>query len=222
MRRLRLTDGTLQHKRGARYHIGTLAAHGGPLHQTLRTEMIPLLAALTAAERAVDDARDAVIDAQAIEDHSEVTLENVIRDLDADLGKLDREDSASNARATVFPDGYGKEIDPESDSQLALLPELRARIAKFANVPSIHNHLVKFDAAATAFANAVQATNDADKHVDTLFHVEVDARRAIREQLESAYGRLRTYYKAVPARAETFFLREGARRAPASSTPATP
>jgi len=222
MRRLRPTDGTLQHKKSARYHNASLAAHGGPLHLTLRSEMLPLLAALTAAERAVEDAKDAVIDAQAFEDHSEINIENIIRDIDADLGKLDRQDASLNARATVFPDGYAQEIDPESDAQLALLTPLRARIAKFDNVPAIHEHLVKFDAATTAFKNAIKATDDAAAHVDTLFIVETDARRAIREQLESAYGRLRTFYKSTPARAEAFFLREGSRRAPATPAPVTP
>ena len=220
MRRLRPTDGTPQHKKCARYHNGTLAANGGALHLTLRSEMLPLLAALTAAERAVEDAKDAVIDAQAFEDHNEIAIENIIRDIDADLGKLDRQDPSLNARATVFPDGYAKEIDPESDAQLALLTPLRARIAKFDNVPAIHDHLVKFDAATTAFANAIKATDNADTLVDTLFIVETDARRAIREQLESAYGRLRSFYKSHPPRAEAFLLREGSRRAP--TPPATP
>lgn len=222
MRRLRPTDGTPQHKKCARYHSATLAADGGALHLTLRSEIVPLLAALTAAERAVEDAKDAVIDAQAFEDHHEVAIENIIRDIDADLGKLDRNDASLNARATVFPDGYAKEIDPESDAQLALLTPLRKRIAKFDNVPAIHDHLVKFDAATTAFTNAIKATDDADTLVETLFVVETDARRAIREQLESAYGRLRSFYKSHPARAEAFFLREGSRRAPTSPAPVTP
>jgi hypothetical protein len=49
--------------------------------------------------------------------------------------------------------------------------------------------------------------------IHKLFAEEVDARRAVREQLERAYGRLRAHYKAHPAKAEAFFLREGSRRA---------
>lgn len=65
----------------------------------------------------------------------------------------------------------------------------RTRIAKFDNVHAIHDQLVKFDAATTTFANAVKATDNADTLVETLFIVETDARQAIREQIESAYGR---------------------------------
>lgn len=222
MRRLRPTDGTPQHKRCARYHSGTLAANGGALHLTLRGEMLPLLAALTAAERAVEDAEDALVDAQAAEDYSEINIENLIRDIDADLGKLDRQDASLNARATVFPDGYGAEIDPESEAQLKRLTPLRARLAKFDNIPVIHDFLVQFDAATTAFTNAIKATDNADTLVNTLFVVEVDVRRAIREQLESAYGRLRAFYKSAPARAEAFFLREGSRRPRTPEAPVTP
>jgi hypothetical protein len=44
--------------------------------------------------------------------------------------------------------------------------------------------------------------------VDSLFAEELEARREIREQLESAFGRLRDLYKARPAVVERFFLRE--------------
>jgi hypothetical protein len=48
--------------------------------------------------------------------------------------------------------------------------------------------------------------------VTRLFEAEREARRAVREQLESANGRLRAFYKAKPALAETFFLRPGTRK----------
>jgi hypothetical protein len=212
MRRLRPTDGTPNHTRPARYHITSLAADGGEVHLQLRSEMAPLLTMLIAKGRAGDDARGAAIEAQALEDHHELNIENLIRDIDADLGKLDRSDATLNARSTVFPDGFGKEIEPDGEAQLAGLPPLRTRLAKFATHSVVAETLIKFDTMTTALKNAVDATNTAEDLVDTLFDEETDARRMIREQLEKAYGQLRAYYKATPGKAERFFLREGSRR----------
>jgi hypothetical protein len=212
MRRLRPTDGTAQHKRAARYHLSKLTAEGGETPTQLHNEMAPRLALLIAKERAGDDADGDALAAQAVEDHHELIFENLIRDIDADLAKLDRSDSTLNARGTVFPDGFGKEIEPEGDAQLLVVSALRARLAKFNNHAVIATQLTHFDAAVTALMNAVKATNSAEEVVDALFAEEVDARKAIREQLESAYGQLRALYKANPAKAETFFLREGPRR----------
>jgi hypothetical protein len=213
MRRLRSSDGTPAHRRAARYHDSKLLADGGSLQQQLHTEIAPLLANLTSKERAVDDAQDAAVAAQALEDHHELNLENLLRDIDADLGKLDRADETLHARATVFPDGFGKEIEPDGDAQLEVAKSIRLRLAKFATNAVIAEHLTKFDAIVASLTSAVSATNAAEDLVDKLFAEEVDARRAIREQLESAYGRLRAHYKAHPAKSEAFFLREGSRRA---------
>lgn len=216
MRRLRPSDGTPTHKRAARYHDSKLVAEGGPLHLQLHAEMAPLLATLITKERAVDDAGDASVGMQAVEDHHETNFENLIRDIDADLGKLDRSNPALNARTTVFPDGYGKEIEPDGDAQVAVTPPLRIRLAKFAGNAVVDDYLTKFDTHVEALTAAVSATNAAEALVEKLFAEENDARRAIREQLESAYGRLRAHYKANPAKAEAFFLREGSRRSPKS------
>ncbi len=78
---------------------------------------------------------------------AEIDLENVIRDIDGDLAKLDRQDPTLNAQASVFPDGYGKEIDPEGESQLRTLDALRDRLAKFGGNLSVGMMLAKFDAA---------------------------------------------------------------------------
>lgn len=214
MRQLRPTDGTPAHKRPARYHISMLAADGGDVHMQLHAEMAPLLATLTTKERAVDDARDAAVAAQALEDHHESKFENLIRDIDADLGKLDRTDSTLNAVKTVFPDGFGAEIEPDGEAQLDVVPNLRIRLVKLNTHPVVIDHLTKFDAAVAALTDAVKGTNAAEDLVDTLFDEETDARRKIREQLAKAHGQLRAYYKASPGKAEHFFLREGSRRKP--------
>lgn len=164
-------------------------------------------------------AEDDAIEAAALVDAAEVDLENAIRDIDADLGKLDRQQPDLNARATVFPDGYGKEIDPEGEEQLTELPALRKRIAAFAAHGGIADTLARFDTCVETFKNAITAEDAASTKVDELFQRELDARREIREQLESAYGRLRDFYKARPALAEDFFLKEGSRKAAKKPTP---
>lgn len=214
MRRLRLTDGTSLHRRAAHYHATTLVVNGGDVHMQLHAEMAPRITHLKDKRREVDEARDASVANHAREDHQEIVFENLLRDIDADLGKLDRADPILNARATVFPHGYGAVIEPEGDAQLVGVPALRTRLEKFASYPVIGEHLIRFDATVAALEAAVDATNAGEALVDKLFAEELDARRAIREQLESAYGRLRAYYKATPAKAEKFFLREGARRPP--------
>lgn len=214
MRRLRPTDGTPLHKRASRYHLAKLTTGGSPLHQELHAEMSAKYADLTAKARAVEDAEDEASAASALADHAEIKLENTIRDIDADLGKLDRQVPTLSAQITVFPHGYGEEIDPEGPAQLGRLPALRTRIAQFAAHGIVAEALARFDAAHEAFAEAIKAETKAEDLVEALFAEELEARRAIREQFESAYGRLRDHYKARPALAEEFFLKEGRRRTP--------
>ncbi|MRG97580.1 hypothetical protein [Polyangium spumosum] len=213
MRRLRPTDGNPAHKRAGQYHCTMVKTGKTPLHAELHDKMEQMVALLKMKARAHEDAEDAAVAASAISDAAEIALENTIRDVDADLAKLDREDGSLNARATVFPEGYGKEIDPEGESQLENLGALRDRLAKFDGHPIGTALLAKFDAARLTFKEAIDAEQAAEDAVEAAFREVLDARRAIREQLESAYGRLRDHYKARPAVAETFFLKEGRRRA---------
>jgi hypothetical protein len=71
-------------------------------------------------------------------------------------------------------------------------------------------------ATATAeFKTALGNATLADEASDKAFAEEVAARTAVREQLESAYGRLRDLYKSRPMLAEGFFLKDnGSRRTP--------
>ena len=144
----------------------------------------------------------------------------MIRDIDADLAKLDRSDPSLNAQSSVFPDGFGEVIDPDGDAQLTVLPALRVRLEAFKTHPPVAQDLIKLDKAETAFRAALIADDEAEAAVDQLFAAEQGARQAIREQLESAYGRLRDHYKSKPALAEQFFLNEGsASRAPKKEQP---
>jgi len=219
MRRLRSADGTAVHRRAARYHLAKCRAGQAPLFAALRAEMTGKYTDLKAKQRAVEDAEDDATDAIAEVDSAEVAFENLLRDIDADLAKLDRADPALNAQKTVFPEGYGKEIEPEGDVQLTVLPALRTRLAAFQGKPGIATALQSFDKAEATFRAALAAKQKATAKVEALFTEEQAARRAVREQLESAHGRLRDLFKARPALAEAFFLHETAPRSPPEAQP---
>lgn len=225
MRRLRPTDGTQPHLRAARYHMAKCQKPGPALHAELRAEMTARYEQLQTKSRLVEDAEASAIDAGAAADEAEIALEDLLRDIDADLAKVDRSNPSLNARTTVFPDGYGAAIDPEAGEQLKVLAPLRVRLSAFApHSDAVAAGIQKLDAAEVALKNALAAESEADAKVQSLFAEETQARREVREQLESAFGRLRDLYKARPAVVERFFLREiGGRRraeAPAATPPA--
>jgi hypothetical protein len=220
MRRLRPTDGTPSHRRATRYHIAACRTVDTPLHHQLRAEVAALYDDIKAKARGTEDAEDDFVDASAEVDFTEIALENVIRDIDGDLAKLDREHPGLNAQYAVFPHGYGEVIDPENEAQLSTLPALHVRLDPFKAKAGMAKLLAKLDAAEAAFKTALDAEAKAMAAVDTAFAAEHAARRAIREQFESAYGRLRDFYKSRPAQAEQFFSREGSARRPPKGGPA--
>jgi len=231
MRRLRPTDGTPVHRRAARYHLTQCKLGTAAIHQTLAGEMAALYAPLVAGARATEDSDDDAVEAGAKLDAVEIAMENSIRELDGALAQLDRENPALGAQADVFPGGFGSLIDPEGESQLGVLPALRVRVAPFKAVATVAPILAKLDATEVAFKAALEANTVADAAYDTTFAVELAARNAVRLQMESAYGRLRDYYKARPGMAEAFFSKESGSRqgakknpanAPASPAPAVP
>jgi len=193
MRRLRVTDGTPSHRRAGRYHMAKCRG-AGPLQEQLRSEMADV-------------------------DTTEVAMENAIRDIDAEAAKVDRADASRNAQRSIFPNGYGEMIDPEGEVQLTVMPKLRVRMAPFAALPGMPEAIGRLDQAEAAFRAALTAEKTATESVDSLFAEEHAARRAIREQIESAYGRLRDLYKSRPALAERFFLNEGWQRKSKKETP---
>lgn len=223
MRRLRPTDGTPVHRRVARYHVSRCKLGTAPLHATLTAEMGARYTALIAKARAVEDAEDGSVDAGAVLDAAEIAVENTIRDLDLALLQLDRKNPALGAQATTFPGGFGAVIDPEGEAQLTVLPALRVRVDPFKAEPTIAVVLAQLDADEVAFKAAIASSDAADVAYDKAFAEEVSARVAVREQIESAYGRLRDHYKARPMLAETFFAKEvGARRPAKKEAPANP
>ncbi len=208
MRNVRETHGTPQHRKAARYHMSKCHHGKDALHAQLQQEMGVLYKNLVNAARATEDAEDDLVDASAMSDATEIDLENVIRDIDGDLAKLDRENPSLNARATVFPNGFGQEIDPEGDQQIPVLIKVKERLAGFSSYPVITDGLARLNSAEAAFRTALNTEDQASAKVDACFAAEQTARRAIREQLTSAYGRLRDLYKSRPVLAEQFFLRE--------------
>lgn len=212
MQRLRPSDGSPAHRRSAGYHSKKCKLAAAPIHTTLAAEMGEKLTVLIGKVRAVEDLEDAVVDAGAALDASELGFENVIRELDGTLAQLDRENAELGAQRATFPNGFGAVIEPDGEDQLAVLPALRVRVAPFAKHDGVAAVLAKLDAAVTSFEAAVKANTAAEEKVDIAFAEELAARTAIRQQLESAHGRLRDFYKARPALAETFFLKEGRSR----------
>jgi len=222
MRRLRTTDGTEPHLRAARYHMAKCKKPGPALHADLRAEMASKFTKLRDKSRLVEDARVEAVDATAAADEAELALEDLLRDIDGDLAKLDREDPSLNARAAVFPNGFGAVIDPEGNEQLEALTKVRVRLAAFSGNPIVASALTKLDDAETALRSALGVEDAAEKKADSLFAEELEARREIREQIESAFGRLRDLYKARPAVVERFFLRETGGRKSAEPPPKAP
>lgn len=220
MRRLRPTDGTQPHRRAAQFHLRKCKAAKLPLHTTLQTEMKEKVAKLVAKSRAVEDAEDELVGAMAESEAAEEAFEDLIRNVDGDLARLDREDPSRNARGTVFPEGFGAVIDPDGDKQLDVIPGLKARLSQLGAEPIAVAALAKVTEADTALRTAFDAEDKLVDDVESLFAEENEARREVREQLDSAYGRLRDFYKARPALAERFFLKEGrARKTAAKKAP---
>ena len=208
MRRLRATDGTPAHLRAAQYHLA-MCQDGPPTMATLAAEMSPLLSALITKSRAVQDAELAAVSTQAAVAKAEGHVENTIRDLDAAAASMDRADPTLNMQRTLFPHGFGAEIDPDGDAQLEALIPLKVRLEPYKNHAQIASLHARLDTEALVLKNALMADAAQEALIDTLFAEEQGARAAIREQIESAYGRLRTHFKTRPALAERYFYNEG-------------
>ena len=211
MRRLRNTDGSPAHRRSARYHMSR-CNNGEALHMTLRSEMADRYNNLKKKEREREDAEDAAVDTLAEAERAEERVENAVRDLDAAAASADRANPNLNVQKTIFPEGFGAVIDPDGRAQIAELEKLRVRVAPFKSIPGIAAALATLDSADAGLHTALDADDAADALVDKLFAEELSMRREVREQLESAYGRLRDHYKARPALAENQQLHLAAER----------
>ncbi|MDC3959829.1 hypothetical protein [Polyangium jinanense] len=207
MRRLRETDGSSLHRRHVRFHLSTCKGVS-PLHDTLHAEASVLYTQLRDAQRAREDAEDAATTASAQLTRAEVNVENGIREIEAAAKKLDRKDPSLAARRTIFPAGLSPVIKPDGQAQLDVLPALRVRLAPFAGKGDMDDAIAGLDHAEMQHRAALDTVALAAAELETRFAEERAVRRSVREQLESAYGRLRDHYKANPSAAEPFFLRE--------------
>ncbi|MRG96229.1 hypothetical protein [Polyangium spumosum] len=218
MRHLRETDGSPVHRRHINFHA-TMCKGVSPLHDTLHIEATAGAAKLRSSQRAREDAEDMATAAYAGLMRTEVMVENAIREVDAAARKLDRKDPALAARRTIFPKGMSRVIKPDGQAQLDVLPALRIRMAPFVDKGDMDDALASLDHAEMLHRAALETVHLANAEVDLRFAEEREARRLVREQLASAHGRLRDHYKATPAAAEAFFLRE---KSPARSKPKAP
>jgi hypothetical protein len=219
MQKPRTTDGTVPHRRHARYHMDALAAGNTNLHTQLAAEMAQRYAGLKTAARATEDAEDDWMGASARTDAAEIDLENAVRHLDTELVRADEKDATLNAQRTVFPKGFGPVISPDGEEQLGTLPALYKRVEVFTSIPEVGKAVDEVETAETVFRKRLGEEAVALEIVSGTFAAEQEARRHVREQLDSAYGRLRDLYKGRPAKAEQFFYKDSKRKQPAK-TPA--
>ena len=211
MEKTRERDGTPAHLRHARFHMAR-CKRGEAVHATLRAEMATCFNALKAKAREQEDAEDLAIDADAEVQAAEESVENCIRDLDGAAAAADRANPSLSVQKTIFPEGFRAVIDPDGYAQLAALEPLRVRVQPFQNVATVSAALTALNTAAAALKDALVAEEAAEEVAERLFAEELEARRAVRQQLESAHGRLRDHYKARPALAERYFFGKGSGR----------
>lgn len=218
MERLRPEDGTKTHRNCASYHLGACRRVKTGFHQQLHAEMDARYRNLITRVREVEDAEDARAQTLADVDAAEIDLENSIRDLEGELGILDRTDATLNARLAVFPNGFGPYLEPEGGAQLDVLPTLRSRVEPFQGQAPVAEVLARITAAENALRTAIQLDGQAVAEIEARGLAEQAARQAVREQLDGAYGRLRDHYRARPGMAERFFLKNprGRKRAKAA------
>jgi len=220
MRHLRESDGSPVHRRHIHFHH-TTCKDVSPLHDILHAEAGAAYTKLRDSQRAREDAEDAATAASAGLQRTEVMVENAIREIDAAAKKLDRKTPALAAQRTIFPAGISPVIKPDGQAQLDVLPAVRIRMAPFAEKGDMGDALASLDYAEMLHRTALDTLNLAVAEVDMRFAEEREARRAVREQLASAHGRLRDHYKAKPAAAEAFFLREKAAASLKTKKPST-
>lgn len=224
MQRLDAKDGTPLHIKVIRSHARRVQRVKSALHKTLHAEAKALADELLAKRRGHEDAENAETDAAADAESAELELEDAIRDLDADLEKYDRKHPGENLRIAVFPNGFGEVIDPDGEAQLDTLPRLRVRMEKLNGIKELADSAQAVDGAEANFRDSLSNAQAAGETERAAFAAEIETRTKIRQQIESAHGRLRDFYKARPAIAERFFLKLGRRegKADAKAKPASP
>ena len=93
--------------------------------------------------------------------------------------------------------------EPGASAQLGVLPDLHRRLKPYRSHATVDTLAQRLDTNEKDFRDALKAVDVADAKVEAQFAEENDTRRAIREQMEVAYGKLRGFYKARPAQADS-------------------
>jgi hypothetical protein len=207
MDQLRESDSSAVHRHHGKFHMSRCKGVS-PLHDKLHSETSAVYSTLRDAERACQDAEDAASGAMGVMGRAEEGVENAIRDIDAEAARLDRTEPGLYVQRTLFPNGFGEVIRPEGRAQLDPLPALRVDLELFKSKGAMGDKIDAFEAAETSFREAISASEAADVAVEMRFAEELAARRAMREQLASSYGRLRDFYRSRPKIAERFFLKD--------------
>jgi hypothetical protein len=224
MKQLRAEDSAEKHRRTSRYHIG--ACRRSPniaLCTTLRQEAEACYKCLVKATRTFEDAADDLVDLSAEADAVEEALEALLRDFYQDLGRLDRDNPGLDLQDTAFPKGLGEVLEPKGQEQVDAVVHLMNLLKTKQAQPKVAEGLEKLSIACATLQSALGAEEAAEQKVDETAADESAAKKALREQLNSAHGQLRALFKANLAKAERFFLKEaGTRRAAAPAIPATP
>jgi hypothetical protein len=215
MKRLNEEGSLEKHIRASRYHIRLCRQRKAEaLFVALATEAEAARSELIARARALEDQQRLLDDLGADFDYAELTAEDAVRDLDADLEKLDRQHPTLSARRRIFPDGYGAVIDIGGEAQLAALEATRLRLKALQEQPALSGSLSRLDAAISALKEISEQRRLQQQQLAERQIEERSARTALRQQLVDAHGRLRSYFKASPALADRFFLKSIARKTP--------
>jgi hypothetical protein len=209
MRRLLITDGTEKHLGTARYHGRRCRQRKSePLFSSLEVKISAVYKALREKSRAADDAEEEFTDSRADLDEVELSFEDLVRDMDGEAARLDRQEPSLQAQKKIFPEGFGVVIRPEGKSQLAVIPDLKVRAGGFSAKGAMGDYLKKLEETEKSFQEAVRAVEAAELKVATRRGEEREARGALREQLEENHSDIKKLYKSKPALADRFFPRD--------------
>jgi hypothetical protein len=208
MKQLQDNDGTDKHTRAIFYHTNRCQEGTDALFQTLLKEGQEKRATLKNAARLVEDKDEELSVLSSEVSATELEVERLVLDIASDLKKLDRKSPQLNAFKSVFSEKGGSDtiIRPEGESQLASLTSFMTRLNKFTDQPLIKETYAALEAGIKLFKEKLKSKRVEEERREQLFTEELLARKAIRQQLISAHGRLKDLFQADPDQAEAYFL----------------
>jgi hypothetical protein len=208
MKQLQEADGTDKHLRAIFFHTNRCQERTDDLFLALAAEGLAKRTALRNAARSVEDKDEELSVLSAESSATELEVERLVLDVASDLKKLDRKSPQMNAFKQVFSEKGGSDtvIRPEGESQLTSLTSFMTRLRKFSDQPLLKETYTELEASIQIFKEKLKAKKAQEEKRDQLFTEEILARKAIRQQLNSAHGRLKDLFQADPDQAEAYFL----------------